>query len=86
MPSSDAKAMTFEEVFTLFINDPSKKRTPKTVARYHEMVSVLFDVFGRDTPVKDIDREACRKLLDTLRWLPANARKKYPKMGVAARL
>ena len=78
------KGKTFEDVFTLFINDPAKKRTPKTVGRYHEMVSVLFDIVGKDTAVKDIDRETCRKLLDTLRWLPANARKRFPTLSAKA--
>jgi hypothetical protein len=61
-----------------FINDPAKKRTPKTVARYHEMMGILFDILGIDTPIDKIDREACRRLLNTLRYLPTNSPKRFP--------
>lgn len=73
-----ASQKTFEQVFELFINDPTRKRAQKTVSGYREAIETIYSVIGRETLICDIDREACRRLLETLQWLPANSSKKYP--------
>ena len=75
---------TLEQVFEMFINDPTRKRAKKTVSGYHEAMDVIYDVIGQDTLIGDIDREVCRKLLETLQWLPTNASKRFPKLTAIA--
>ncbi|MGN6366623.1 DUF6538 domain-containing protein [Asticcacaulis taihuensis] len=65
-PRPKAKSKTFEQVFELFINDPTRKRAKKTVAGYKDGIEIIYAVIGRQTPVADIDREVCRRLLETL--------------------
>ena len=75
---------TFEEVFQRFVEDPTRKRTSKTISRYHESIAIIYDVISRDTPVNEIDREASRCLLETLQWLPTNSPKRFPEMTAVA--
>lgn len=45
-----------------------------------------FEVIGAviplDKPVRDIDRDDCRRLLEILRWVPTNPTKRFPKLGI----
>jgi hypothetical protein len=75
---------TLERVFEMFINDPTRKRAKKTISGYHEAMEVIYDVIGHDKFVSDIDREVCRKLLETLQWLPTNSSKRFPNLTCVA--
>ncbi|MDC7674690.1 hypothetical protein [Asticcacaulis machinosus] len=67
--------MTLQQVFDMFMSDPSKKRAWTTMARYRETMGVVFEVIPPDTPIKKVDRVLCRQVLEMVQWLPANATK-----------
>ena len=55
---------------------------------YGNLFTVVSGVWGADKPLKSINREACRDLLETLRWLPSNPAKRFPTLTIieAARM
>ncbi len=55
---------------------------------YETLFQMASAVWGPDKPLRAIDREACRELLDLLRWLPSNPTKRFPKLPLvqAARM
>lgn len=83
LPTVPTKAgKTLREVFELHQNDPSKVRTPKTALAYANTFEVIGAVIDLDTPTCDISRDDCRRLLETLRWVPSNTSKRYPKLNI----
>ncbi|HWU50143.1 MAG TPA: DUF6538 domain-containing protein [Asticcacaulis sp.] len=82
LPMAAAEAandeMTLEQVFKMFVDDPSKKRAWTTMARYHESMAVVYEIIPPSTPVRKIDRAMCRQVLDLVQWLPSNATKRFP--------
>jgi len=64
------------------MDDPSRNRSKKTVMTYQSVYNVLMDVFGRDKLISDISRDDCRAFLDVVRYLPANAKKKFPRKSL----
>ena len=85
---SGIASKTLEELFDLFLSDPAKQRSRKTDMHYENLREIVFELWGAHRPLSSIDREACRDLLEVLRWLPSNRAKRFPKLGVmqAARL
>lgn len=73
---------TLREVFELHQSDPSKVRTPKTALAYANTFEVIGAVIDLDTPICHISRDDCRRLLETLRWVPSNTSKRYPKLNI----
>lgn len=73
---------TLRDVFQLHQSDPSKARTPKTVMAYENAFDVIGEVIDLDRPIRDIGRDDCRRLLDTLRWVPSNPTKRFPKLSI----
>ncbi len=69
------------EVIALFRSDPAKSRTQKTDAHYGNLAEVVAGLWGPSRPIGSIDREACRELLETLRWLPTNPAKRFPRLS-----
>lgn len=71
---------TLDNLFRLFLADPAKQRSRKTEMHYENLRAMLFELWGRDRTLLSIDREACRDLLEVLRWLPSNQTKRFPKL------
>jgi hypothetical protein len=71
---------TLRDLFDMFLSDPSKVRSEKTRMIYENAIAVAGEVIGLDTPLRSIDREGCRRLLDMLRWLPFNPATRFPKL------
>jgi integrase len=71
---------TLRELLAIFLDDPVKERGHKVRAIYNHTIPIVGEVLGMDTPLRSIDREACRRLLDMLRWLPTNSKKRFPKL------
>jgi integrase len=71
---------TIDDVFRLFLADPAKARSRKTEMHYETLNAIVTDVWGRGRVLRSIDREACRDLLEVLRWLPSNPTKRFPKL------
>ena len=69
---------SFADLFALFQADPSRQRAVKTDMIYDNLFEVVSGVWGADTPLRSLDREACRELLEVLRWLPSNTLKRFP--------
>jgi len=72
-------SITLDDLYHRYMNDPARNRSKKTVMTYQSVYNVLMDIFGTDKPIADITREDCRRFMDVVRHLPANAKKKFPK-------
>ena len=75
------KEKSISEAIALFRSDPAKSRTLKTDAHYGNLAEVVAGLWGPSRPISSIDREACRELLETLRWLPTNPAKRFPRLS-----
>ncbi|WP_427793066.1 DUF6538 domain-containing protein [Brevundimonas diminuta] len=75
---------TLRQAFELFRSDPAKQRTRKTDLHYLYLIELTVGLWGERRTIRSLDREACRDLLDTLRWLPTNAEKRFPKLSPVA--
>jgi integrase len=73
-------SQTFDALLDLFLADPSRHRGRKSVLHYENLRAVVHGLWGEDEPLSEIDRAACRELLDLLRWLPTNPAKRFPKL------
>jgi integrase len=71
---------TIDDLFRLFLADPAKARSPKTEMHYENLRAITSDVWGMGRQLRNIDRDACRDLLEVLRWLPTNPTKRFPKL------
>src|SRR5260370_85410 len=71
---------SLRDLLDVFLADPSRLRSAKTRMIYENTIAVAGAVVGLDTPLRSIDREGCRGLLDMLRWLPSNPSKRFPKL------
>ncbi|HJV42854.1 DUF6538 domain-containing protein, partial [Caulobacter sp.] len=80
--ASAGSEKTLRQVVELHQSDPSKTRSPKTVLAYRNTFEVIGEIIDLDRPIGDINREDCRRLLETLRWLPSNPTKRFPKLGI----
>ena len=83
-PPASPADKTLRQAFELFRSDPAKQRTRKTDLHYLYLIELTVGLWGERTTIRSLDREACRGLLDTLRWLPTNAEKRFPKMSPIA--
>jgi integrase len=90
-PSEDRRAIaaaapkappqkTLRDLLGIFLNDPVKVRGDKVRMIYNNAIPIVGEVLGMDTPLRSIDREACRRLMDMLLWLPTNTKKRFPKL------
>ncbi|MCJ2180523.1 phage integrase SAM-like domain-containing protein [Novosphingobium sp. 2580] len=73
---------TLAEIYDRYLKDPTKRRSDRTILAHHTTRRVVEDFFGASTPISDLNREGCRKLLETLRWLPVNYSKKCGQLSV----
>jgi hypothetical protein len=71
---------TLRTLLPIFLNDATKVRGDKVRMIYNHTIPIVGEVLGMDTPLRSIDREACRRLMDMLRWLPTNSKKRFSKM------
>lgn len=71
---------SIDDLFRLFLADPAKARSRKTEMHYDSLKAIVTDVWGEGRRLQSIDREACRELLEVLRWLPTNPTKRFPKL------
>jgi len=75
-------SITLDDLYHRYMDDPARSRSKKTIMTYQSVYNVLMDIFGADKPIADIDREDCRRFMDVVRHLPANAKKKFPKKSL----
>ncbi|UVF19999.1 site-specific integrase [Microvirga terrae] len=75
-------AVTLADLIKRYERDPTRARpSPKTVLKQEAQHRLFREVIGARTLVAAIDREKARKLLDTVKALPSNATKRFPRRG-----
>jgi len=79
--SASPPEKTLRQLLAAFIAAPTKVRSTKTQTIYENAVAIAGEVLGLDAPLRSIERESCRRLLDMLRWLPSNAAKRFPRLS-----
>lgn len=78
----DVQMLTLSTIYERFLDDPTKRRSARTMLAHYTTRRVIEEVLGATTPIQGIGREACRELLELLRWLPVNHSKKFGKLTV----
>jgi integrase len=76
--------LTLSEIYDQYLGDPTRKRSARTMLAHHTTRKIVEDVLDGSTPIGSITRDACRRLLEILRWLPVNYGKKYGDITVEA--
>ena len=69
-------------VYGQYIADPRHTWTKRTATAHTTTRKWVEGVFGADTPITAISREACREFVDLLRRMPRHADKRFPDMPV----
>ena len=77
--TSATPSITIDALYHRYMDDPARSRSKKTIMTYHSVYNVLIEVFGKDKLIADISRDDCRRFMDIVRHLPANAKKKFPR-------
>ena len=72
--------LTLAEAYRRYIDDPTRAWSSSTREAYETIRKLAIAVLGASTPVVAVSRAHCRDLLDVLRFLPANASKRFPKL------
>ncbi len=72
-------SITLSELYRRYMDDPARQRSKKTVMTYESVFKVLVEVLGSEKDIGEINRDDCRYVLDVIRYLPANAKKKFRK-------
>jgi len=76
--------VTLADLIKRYNADPTRAApSPKTKLKQDAQARLFKDVVGGKTLVSAIDREKARKLLDTVKALPSNATKRFPKKKLA---
>uniref|UniRef100_UPI0012EC0395 site-specific integrase n=1 Tax=Terasakiella pusilla TaxID=64973 RepID=UPI0012EC0395 len=75
-------SITLDDLYHRYMDDPARSRSKKTVMTYQSVYNVLMELFGRERLISDIDREDCRQFMDVVRYLPANAKKRFPRKSL----
>ncbi|MFD2500434.1 DUF6538 domain-containing protein [Rhizorhabdus histidinilytica] len=78
---SAAPRPSFRQVYDAYMSDPTHDWSPRTRLAYETTRRLALAVFGDETPIHSINRARCRAFIETLRWLPRNASKRFPDMS-----
>ncbi len=71
---------TVREVCEIFLSDPTKNRSDKAASGYWNAVELAETVLGKSKVMADIDRQCARDIVATLKWVPSNAKKRFPSL------
>lgn len=63
------------------MSDPTHDWSARTRLAYDTTRRLALTIFGATTPIRSITRARCRAFIETLRWLPRNASKRFPDMS-----
>ncbi len=76
--------VTLADLIKRYNADPTRAApSPKTKLKQDAQARLFKDVIGGKTLVSAVGREQARKLLDTVKALPSNATKRFPKKKLA---
>ncbi|BBF68248.1 tyrosine-type recombinase/integrase [Sphingomonas bisphenolicum] len=73
--------LTFGNVYDRYINDPTRGWSVRTRDSYETCRKLATDIIGADLPIADFTRTHCRDFIETLRFLPKNASKRFPRLS-----
>ena len=79
--ASQPPPLTFGEVYDRYINDPTRGWSIRTRNSYDTCRKVAVAIIGADLPIRDFARVHCREFIETLRFLPKNANKRFPRLS-----
>ena len=79
--SPEPPLLTFGEVYDRYINDPTRGWSVRTRDSYETCRKLAVAIIGADLPVRDLARAHCRDFIETLRFLPKNANKRFPRLS-----
>jgi integrase len=71
---------TLREVCEVFLSDPTKNRSAKAASSYWNAVEIAEAVQGKAKVITDYDRQCARDIVAMLKWIPSNAKKRFPKL------
>jgi hypothetical protein len=80
-PPNSTPGLTLRELYDAYMSDPTRDWSPRTRLAYDTTRRLVLAIVGETTTVRSITRAHCRTLIDTLRWLPRNALKLYPRLS-----
>lgn len=80
VPSARNVTLT-QLVERFFDNQRKKNRVPETKNNYDPVVEILYDVLGKNAPVRSITREAILAVQDVILHLPPNASRRVEFKG-----
>ncbi|MDI7774328.1 site-specific integrase [Asticcacaulis sp. EMRT-3] len=62
------------------MSDPTKNRSEKAASGYWNAVELAEAVQGKNKVITDYDRQSARDIIATLKWVPSNAKKRFPRL------
>ena len=74
---TDQVGPSIQQVYDRYLDNPSVVRSTRTLLAYRSAYGRLIELISPETPIRAVTREVCREVLDTLRYLPPNAIKRY---------
>ena len=75
-----APVLTFGEVYDRFMSDPTQDWSPRTRLAYETTQRLAISIIGADLPMDQLNRAVCREFLETLRFLPRQASRAFPRL------
>ena len=76
---SEPDSLPLAQLITDYETDPNRGGlSPKTADSYAVIFRALRELLGKDKPVREITRDDCKRVRDTLMRLPPNATKRFP--------
>ncbi|AXB77213.1 hypothetical protein TQ38_012525 [Novosphingobium sp. P6W] len=70
--------LTLGEVYARFMDDPTREWSPRTRLAYETARRLTLSIMGANTLMENLNRAACRDFMETLRFIPKSASKRYP--------
>lgn len=78
------RQLSLAEAYARYMDDPTHRWSPSTRQAYETTRKFVVGIIGSEVPVEEVSRAHCRDYLDTLRFMPRNASKRFPKLSLKA--
>jgi len=78
------RQLSLAEVYARYMDDPTHRWSPSTRQAYETTRKFAVAIIGSEVPVEAVSRAHCRDYLETLRFMPRNASKRFPKLSLKA--
>ena len=74
------RPLTFAQAYDQYLADPTHTWTSSTREAYRTTRNMMVSIIGANLPIKGLSRAHARDVIETLRWMPRNASKLFPKL------